>query len=108
MSRRNIFSVGEFDDEGAESAIAGESEPEEVEEVEEEEEEITPQASPSPLPSSRVRTRPAAPRPSNGNGLPKIRTRPMPASLRQAWPKVTTMLITNEDGSQILFIRAAS
>lgn len=42
---------------------------------------------------------------SERNGKkPKVRTRPMPPRLRQKWPDVVTMLITNRDGSQVLFI----
>lgn len=43
---------------------------------------------------------------SNGTKR-RVKTRPMPPNLRARWPNVETMLITNRDGTQILFYALA-
>lgn len=98
MRRENIFSVGEFDDEGMESGVSDEldEEPDIYDAAPDEVRAVTParQAAPLSAPGRRPNGRAA-----------RIRTRPMPARVRAAWPLVATMLITNIDGSQILFVR---
>jgi hypothetical protein len=40
-----------------------------------------------------------------GGPKSRVRVRALPGTLRAKWPDVYTMLITNFDGSQILFVR---
>jgi hypothetical protein len=42
---------------------------------------------------------------SNGSKKRRVRVKPMPASLTQRWPDVSTLLITMRDGTQVLLVR---
>jgi hypothetical protein len=64
-------------------------------------EDVTPPRQPAPSSS-----------PAGNGGAPassakkrRVRVKPMPASLVQRWPGVSTMLITMSDGTQLLLVK---
>lgn len=89
------------DDEGSEDFDEGETgEPDEIEENRRGVESTPETYTPPP----RRRVVEVSQRPAR-NGKAKIRVRPMPSRLASEWPDVQTMLITNRNGSQILFVK---
>lgn len=57
---------------------------------------------PAPPPTASSSTSSASPATAPKR---RVRIKPMPASLVARWPKVTTMLITMNDGTQLLLVK---
>lgn len=58
--------------------------------------------SPKPAPPSSASSSSASP-PQRARR--RVRVKPMPSSLVAKWPKVATLLVTMEDGTQLLLVK---
>ncbi len=63
-------------------------------------EEVSPEPSPPAAPDASTTATAPAPAPKR-----RVRVKPLPSTLVQKWPNVSTMLITMRDGTQLLLVK---